>query len=123
MHRLLSLGGMGCIVTLKCASRIVDISAAAANAPSEAAPSQATPAPAPAPAAFSVSALPLLSPTDALAAALRGQDIPTSRQLTPNEVLPAVSLAWHLFTHALGGMGVTVMPPIVHRRGAVRAVW
>ena len=59
--------------------RIVDISAAAANAPAEGAP-------APAPAPMSFAALPLLSPTDALAAALRGDNIPTSRQLTPSEV-------------------------------------
>lgn len=65
---------------LSCVCRIVDISAAAANAPVQAAP-------APAPTAFAVAAArPLLSPTDALAAALRGQDIPTSRQLTPSEV-------------------------------------
>ena len=58
--------------------RIVDISAAAANAPAQAAP---------APAPMSFAALPLLSPTDALAAALRGDNIPTSRSLTPSEVL------------------------------------
>ena len=60
--------------------RIVDISAAAAPAPAEAAPALA-------PAPMSFAALPLLSPTDALAAALRGDNIPTSRQLTPSEVL------------------------------------
>ena len=57
--------------------RVVDISGAAADAPAEAAPAPA------------IYAKPLLSPTDALAAALRGQDIPTSRQLTPSEVLHA----------------------------------
>ena len=61
--------------------RVVDISGAAANAPAEAALAPA------------IYAKPLLSPTDALAAALRGQDIPTSRQLTPSEVL-------HACTHA-----------------------
>lgn len=85
-------------------ARIVDISAAAADAPS-----QATPAPAPAPAALSVSALPLLSPTDALAAALRGQDIPTSRQLTPDEVLSSACPGWRLLTHTKQGLSVTTM--------------
>ena len=63
----------------------MDISAAAATAPSQATLAPA-PAPGPAAAGLAVSARPLLSPTDALAAALRGQDIPTSRQLTPDEV-------------------------------------
>lgn len=84
----------GELLTLLHSGRVVDISAAAANAPVEAAP-------APAPSSFSVAALPLLSPTDALAAALRGQDIPTSRQLTPNEVLLFAVPLTLAMTHAL----------------------
>ena len=93
------------LISVSASARIVDISAAAADAPS-----QAAPAPAPAPAALTVSALPLLSPTDALAAALRGQDIPTSRQLTPDEVLPSASPGWRLLLHTKRGPYVIAMP-------------
>ncbi len=77
--------------------RVVDISGAAANAPAEAAPAPA------------IYAKPLLSPTDALAAALRGQDIPTSRQLTPSEVLHACTLPIAFVSQMLADQAVAYL--------------